>query len=269
LAPGLSRVKVVKVRTLPHSPLLWVLVLSACGGQGSHFAATDDAPERSLPTLAEAPTEVAEGAPPTSAEGELDGFVSVTARSSFAQGLGSLHYVVSDGAGDVVTTGYNEVSGVGDADRRLLVKLAPGAGYRLALTSTTAGKRPITCTASLGPFAVEPEAAASYQVFVWQCDDAPKTAVDECYWLVDWTGATRTSAGVGELIGLSASAHDAQGNPARFTWSAPGASSGEFSDERARETTFRCRTRAAQVPLKVSMSDGVCSREITQIVACR
>lgn len=260
----------MKVRTLAHAPLLCVLMLYGCGGHESHFAANDQAPERSLPVLASAPIDDSESLPATPAQVPSEGFVSVTARSSFAQGLGSLHYVVSDGAGDVVTTGYNEVSGVGDADRRLLVKLAPGAGYRLALTSTTAGKRPITCTASLGPFAVEPDAAASYQVFVWQCDDAPSTAVDECYWLVDWTGATRTSADVGELIGLSASAHDAQGNPARFTWSAPGgAGFGEFSDERARETTFRCLTPAAQVPLKVSMSDGVCSREITQIVACR
>lgn len=259
----------MKVRTLAHSPLLCVLMLYGCGGQESHFAADDQAPARSFPALASAPTDDGESLPATRAEVPSEGFVGITARSSFAQGLGSLHYVVSDGAGDVVTTGYNEVSGVGDADRRLLVKLAPGAGYRLALTSTTAGKQPITCTASLGPFTVEADAAASYQLFVWQCDQAPKTAVDECYWLVDWAGATRTSAGVGELIRLSASAHDAQGNPARFTWSAPAASFGEFSDERARETTFRCLTPAAQVPLKVSMSDGVCSREFTQIVTCR
>lgn len=257
----------MKVRTFPHAQLL-CLVMSGCGGEGSHFAASDDAPARALPALAVSPDAASQTATGAEAEAEADGFISVTARSSFAQGLGSLHYVVTDRAGDFVTSGYNEVSSVADADRKLLLKLAPGDGYRLALTSTTAGKQPTTCTALLGPFAIEAAAAANYQVFVWQCDETPKVPVDECYWLVDWAGATRTSGAVGDSIGLSASAHDAQGNPARFTWSAPG-NSGEFSDERAGETSFRCSTPAAKVPLKVSMNDGVCSREFTQTVSCR
>jgi hypothetical protein len=257
----------MKVRTLPHAQLLCIVMLSGCGGEESHFAAIDDAPVRALPAFAASPSD--ESQEPAGAAAAAEGFISVTARSSFAQGLGSLHYVVSDRFGDFVTSGYNEVSGVGDADRKLLLKLAPGDGYKLALTSTTAGQQPTTCTAALGPFAIEAGAAASYQVFVWQCDEAPKAPVDECYWLVDWAGATRTSAAVGDVIGLSASAHDAQGNPARVTWSAPAASAGEFSDERAGETSFRCLTPAAKVPLKVSMNDGVCSREFTQTVSCR
>lgn len=197
------------------------------------------------------------------------GLLNLTARSRFQRGLGSLHYVVNDRSGDVVTTGYSEASTVGDADRKLLVQLPAGSGYELTITSTTSGKRPVTCTASLGPFAIEAESPASYQVFLWQCAGAPQDPADECYWLADWAGAMRTDAAVGEEMVLSASGHDAQGNPARFTWSAPAAALGAFSDERAGETTFRCQGRAAKVPLKVTMSDGVCTRDFTQVVSCR
>jgi hypothetical protein len=55
----------MKVRTFPHAQLL-CLVMSGCGGEGSHFAASDDAPVRTLPALAVSPGEssqTATGAP--------------------------------------------------------------------------------------------------------------------------------------------------------------------------------------------------------------
>jgi hypothetical protein len=250
------------------SLLFGVTLLTACGAEAQRPGAAGDA-ARGLPALS---GNDADGVRPRAAEAASNqGVLALTARSALQRRLDAIHYVVKNAAGDVVAGGDDEAPNGGAQDRELSLLLPAGEGMQLELTATTADADVSQCSASVGPFSIEVGSKASFQVFVWRCDGAPGAAAPEpeCYWLADWVGVTRTQAAVGELIGLSAAGHDAQGAPAKFKWSAPSPGQGRFDDEEAAETTFRCTSAAAVLPLGLAMSDGQCHKAFNELVACQ
>jgi hypothetical protein len=254
-------------------PSSWLSVLTGATlllgcGSSQRYDAVDDAAADTLPTPSLSRLDsVAEAPSAAAAEGSL----RVSARSALQRRLGAVHFVVRDAAGEVLAGGDQEADG-GNVDAlELSLALPAGEGFRLELTATTTDVEASTCTASVGPFRIETASEASFEVFVWRCDGAPGAAAPEpeCYWLADWVGVTRTSAAIGELIGVSAAGHDAAGEPARITWSTTTPEQGRFVDANAAETTFRCAAPNAALPVSVSMSDGQCEGRFSQVVSCR
>jgi hypothetical protein len=138
------------------------------------------------------------------------------------------------------------------------------------LDSTGSGKPSTACHAQVGPFAVEPNATASYQAFLWECDDtsAMPAPADQCYWLADWIGATRTRAAVGESIELSVSGKDASGTFAHVAWIEQAPRFGSITDRHAATTTFSCEAASDSIPVAVVITGDGCSRRLTLTVAC-
>lgn len=250
--------------------LLGTTLLVGCAGP-EPYDMVDDAAPKPLPSPGESDA-VSEPTSPddrTLARGEAR--LSVSARSALQRRLGTVHYVVRDAADEVVAGGDQEAAS-GNVDQLALeLALPAGNDLRLELTATTLGAEASTCSASVGPFSLEEASEASFEVFVWRCDGASGAAAPEpeCYWLADWIGVTRTSAAIGELIGVSAAGHDAAGDPAQFSWSTTAPETGRFTDARAANTSFRCAAPHVAVPLSVAMSDGQCQSRFTKLVSCR
>jgi hypothetical protein len=243
-------------------------LLIGCGSS-ERYDAIDDASAHALPRLSPSRSDL--DAEPPSFAARDEGALSVNARSALRRQLGAVHFVVYDAAGEVVAGGDQEADG-GDVEAlELSMPLPAGDGLRLELTATTTDAEASTCTASVGPFRIEAGSEASFEVFVWRCAGAPgaEGPEPECYWLADWIGVTRTSAAIGELIGVSAGGHAAAGEPARFSWSTSASEQGHFIDESANNTSFRCAAPNVAVPLSVALSDGQCQSQLTKLVACR
>ncbi len=251
------------------SVLLGALLMVGCGSE-QYDPADDAAPTRlPEPNAGDAASKPARPRDRTLARGEAT--LSVSARSALQRRLGAVHYVVRDAADRVVAGGEQEAESGNVDELALELPLTAGNDLRLELTATTLGVEASTCSASVGPFSIEEGSRASFEVFVWRCDGSSGAAAPEpeCYWLADWIGVTRTSAAIGELIGVSAAGHDAAGEPARFSWSTTAPESGRFADDRAADTSFRCAAPHVAVPLSVAMSDGQCQSRFTQLVSCR
>jgi hypothetical protein len=255
-------------------PSSWFLVLFGATwlvgcGPSEHHDAVKDAAASALPSPTSSGV-VPEAEPPsTVTRGE--GMLSVSARSALQRRLSVVTFVVRDAAGEVVAGGEQEANGGNTEALGLSLALPAGVGFRLELTATATHAEASICTASVGPFRIEAGSEASFEVFVWRCDGAPGAAAPEpeCYWLADWIGVTRTSAALGELIGVSAAGHDAAGGPARFNWSTSAPEQGRFIDAHAAETTFSCAAPNAALPVSVSMSDGQCEGRFSRLVSCR
>ena len=252
------------------SLLFGTTLLIGCAGPEPYDSVDDAGPSRlpspSASDAVAAPTSPAER---TLARGEA--MLSVSARSALQRRLGTVHYVVHDAANEVVAGGDQEATSGSVEELALDLALPAGDDLRLELTATTWGVEASTCSASVGPFSVEEGSQASFEVFVWRCDGASGAAAPEpeCYWLADWIGVTRTSAAIGELIGVSAAGHDAAGEPAQFSWSTTAPETGHFTDAHAANTSFRCAAPHVAVPLSVAMSDGQCQSRFTTLVSCR
>jgi hypothetical protein len=250
------------------SLLFVVTLLAGCGADAQRPDAAGDAIQ-SRPELADDTADYVR--PETDSIARDEGVLAITARSALQRRLDTVHYVVKNAAGDVVAGGDDEAANGGAQDRELSLVLPAAEGMQLELSATTADGDASQCTASVGPFSIEAGSRASFQVFVWRCDGAPGAAgpEPECYWLADWIGVTRTRAAVGDRIGLTAAGHDARGEPARFKWSTPSPELGRFDDEDAAETSFRCATASAALPLGLAMSDGQCHKAFSELVACQ
>jgi hypothetical protein len=197
----------------------------------------------------------------TAAAGE-GGLLDVLAIGAMEQSLGSLEFTVRDRTGTVLSTGFNEVQGR-DVDRRLLLNLPSGKDYELALDSSEFG-----CHAEVGPFTVEAHSTANYQAYLWQCDQPPAAPADECYWLADWVGASRTRAAVGESIVLSVVGKDTSGVAAHITWTNLAPRFGSISEPHASTTTFTCDAASDSIPLGVVITGDGCSRRLSVDVSC-
>ena len=195
------------------------------------------------------------------------GLLDLLAIGAVKQSLGSLEFTVRDRTGAVLSRGYNEVHGI-DSDRRLLLDLPVGQDYQLELDSNAAEPPATTCHATVGPFAVAPTVTASYQAFLWQCEGASAAPADECYWLADWIGASRTRAAVGESIELSVAGKDASGVGNHVTWSTPAPQFGSILERHAARTKLTCEGANESIPIVVVISGDGCSRRLSLVVSC-
>jgi hypothetical protein len=247
--------------------LFSVTWLVGCGSP-EHYDPARDAAADSLPKLA--PSRDSDAEPPRMVTRD-EGTLSVRARSALQRRLAAVHFVVRDAAGHVVAGGDQEAADGHVEALELSLPLPAGVGFELELTATAADAEASTCSASVAPFRIDAGSEASFEVFVWRCDGAPgaEAPEPECYWLADWIGVTRTSAAIGELIGVSAAGHDAAGKLARFNWSTSSPEQGRFSDANAAETTFSCAAPNATLPISVTMSDGQCEGRFSRLVSCR
>jgi hypothetical protein len=184
------------------------------------------------------------------------------------QSLGSLEFTVRDRALNVLSHGYNDVKG-NDSDRRLLLELPAGSNYAVTLDSSTDDGSAPKCHAVIDSLRIEPDATATYQAFLWQCE-MPELPADlpACYALTDWVGASRTRAPVGETIDLNVAAFDASGSPAKVTWADQAPRLGSLSDEHAAKTAFTCEAAGSAVPLEVVVAGDGCSRQLSLNLAC-
>jgi len=187
--------------------------------------------------------------------------------------LSAVHALVRDSQGQVVGGADGDAAGApGATGPQLSLVLPAGKSYTLNLAASTDDAVPTTCTASIGPLSIEAGATASVQVFAWQCGDVtgyvPSSVDDEYPWLLDFIYVARTSAAVGEIIGLSAAGHDAAGEPAQFAWSDGAPTRGAFAEPDAASTSFHCLAAAEQIPLTVTINDGQHTKQVTQMVDC-
>lgn len=254
--------------------LLAAIVLAGCSGADHHAPAPTAEHSSASPetnggaTPSEGDPEQTVSITETASSNER-GLLDVLAIGALKQSLGSLEFTVRNSAGNVLSHGFNTVQGE-DTDRRLLLDLPAGSDYELSLESTSSDKQSTTCHAQVGPFTVEQDATASYQAFLWQCDDtsAKPAPADECYWLADWVGTTRTRAAVGESIELSVSGKDASGTFAHVNWVEPAPQFGSISEKHTAKTTFTCAAASDSIPLAVVITGDGCSRRLSLSVAC-
>lgn len=206
------------------------------------------------------------------ADAPFDSVLEISAGTNVRSFLGAIHAVVTNAAGEVVGGADEEVANPALAqDRSLALVLPSGDGFNVRLSATTADSRPTICRAAIDSLRLEAGATARVQVFSWDCGGVsgyvPAVAQPDCYWLADYAFVTRTSAIVGELIGVRAAAHDAQGNPAQLSWSSTLPARGSFADPAAAHTSFRCEA-AGNLDVIALANDGECTQAVTQTVSC-
>jgi hypothetical protein len=253
---------------------------AACGGGVDHApvpGASEPAPTAVMPSQGgsdpapDAPIQApAQTTSITQTAGNAEqGLLDLRAISSAEQSLGSLSFVVRNGAGAVLSSGFNEVQGP-DVERHLLLQLPAGVDYELRLDSRSLEPNAASCHARVGPFSISTDATASYQAFLWQCDGAAVTPAraDSCFWLADFVGVSRSRAPVGETIELGVSGFDTTGAPAQITWTVQGPQYGSISEKHAAQTTFRCEAANDSIPLFVLVAGDGCSRRVQLTVAC-
>ncbi len=231
-------------------------------------AATDNAPSaarspRSSTTVAPTATTLLPG----------EGLLEVSSGKSATSFLGSLHAVVTDAAGDVLGGADEDAAPDSNGDRGLSLALPAGEAYTVSLTAMTSDSKPTACRASVGSLRIDAGSTARAQIFSWDCGGVsgyvPPQLQTDCYWLADWSFVTRTSAGVGQLIDVSAAGHDLDGNLPKFSWSTPSPKLGSFEDPAAAKTAFRCAAAGENLSLTVALSDDTCAQQVTQTVSCR
>lgn len=249
----------------------FLLSLNACGGT-DRFAAADVGETSASSTRADAPSTRDGSGSVSITEKNSDGargMLDLTAIGAMQQSLGALEFTVRDRASKVLSRGYNEVQG-SDSDRRLLLELPAGSDYSVTLDSSSADDSAPKCHAVIDSLRIEPNATATYQAFLWQCEmPALPASTPACYALADFVGASRIQAQVGESIDLHVAAFDANGVPAQVTWQDYETGFGSLGDAHASSTTFTCQTASESVPLAVVVTGDDCSRQLTLNVACR
>jgi hypothetical protein len=247
-----------------------LLGLNACGATDRYTPAdlgesTASSTRADIPTKPKSSGSVSiTGTNSAGARGMLD----LTAIGAMQQSLGSLDVTVRNRAGILLARGLSDVQG-NDDDRRLLLELPAGSDYSVSLDSSSDDDSAPKCHAKITSLRIEPDATATYQAFLWQCEmpALPKSTPD-CYALADFVGSSRTRAQIGESIDLHVAGFDDQGAPAQVSWASQ-APFGSLSDAHAASTTFTCAAPSDSVPLDVVVTGDDCSRQLTLNVACR
>lgn len=243
--------------------------LLCCGGVADPAA---PAPSQAPPIAAGQGSATPGARAPEPAQERTEGVLEISAGVNVKSFLGAIHAVVSNTAGQVVGGADEEVANPELAqDRSLALSLPAGEGFSVSLSATTADSQPTTCRASIGSLRIDAGATARVQVFSWDCGGVsgyvPALQQGDCYWLADWAFVTRTTAAVGELIGVSAAARDLQGKPAQLSWSTTLPDHGTFTAPEAATTSFRCEAAGA-IDLTALATDGDCAQAVTQTISC-
>ncbi len=144
-----------------------------------------------------------------------------------------------------------------------------GTGFSVSL-SGTATDGSTSCTGSAS-FSVTARETTKVTVKL-QCRETPKTGsvkvdgeLNVCP-LIDGVDANPAEALVGEILQLSATAHDADHEPEAlsYAWSA---TSGTFSGAATATPSFTC-TQAGTVTIKLEISDSDCGDSVETTVTC-
>jgi len=190
--------------------------------------------------------------------------------------INTVHFVVTKAGvatpvleGDLPTSGSASTFNVG-------LPIPVGTDYTLSLSGVSVESASITCTGSVGPFAVTPNQTTKLTT-TFACTDANKGAVDNhvtvttdaCPRLsVDYLVVTPNSANVGSTIGTFSKATDLDGRPITYAWKIGTASVGSFAAATAANTTFTCNGAGTDVPLTITANNGQCSKSLTTTVSC-
>lgn len=253
--------------------LVGCVTLAGCGGGDRYTPAAEQPGSGVAPRVKDAQATQARRRSTVNDTPKGEGLLDVATASGIVSYLGSLHAVVTDAGGNVVGGADEErTNDATAAQRELSIVLPAGSDYTLSLSASTADATPTTCHATVGGLQVADGTVGRVQVLGWSCGDAfgyvPQDEESSCFWLADWTFVSRSSAAVGELIDVSASGHDAQGNLARFAWSTALPHAGDFAEPSAASTAFQCRAAGEALPLTVTISDGECQKRLTQNITC-
>jgi hypothetical protein len=263
--------------SITASKTIWALLgactLLACGGPDDQLAPPAIARTERAPEQAHASDAPAQAALPDTRRRVGEGVLNVFVGTTLTSYLGGVQAVVEDRDGNVVVGSVSEVAQPEDAhDYQLSLPLRAGDDYWLSLSATTVEEHPTACTASVGPFDIGAGSTAQVQTLAWVCGDTigylPAALGNDCYWAAEWTFIGRASASVGELIDVSASGHDTNGNLARFEWSTAMPEHGHFAEPHAHATSFRCQAAGIDLPLSVSITAGDCEQTLTRTVTC-
>lgn len=190
--------------------------------------------------------------------------------------INTVHFVVTKAGvtapvleGDLPTPGTASTFNVG-------LPIPVGTDYTLSLSGVSVESAAITCTGSVGPFAVTPNQTTKLTT-TFACTDANKGAIDNhvtvttdaCPRLsVDYIVVTPNSANVGSTIATFSKATDLDGRPLSYAWTIGTASVGSFTAATSANTTFTCNAAGADVPLTITASNGQCSKKLTTTISC-
>lgn len=154
-----------------------------------------------------------------------------------------------------------------------------GHGYTVSLSAVAAElPQTITCTGSYGPFDVAPNRSTSFGATL-TCVSAEAGSVgsvaqlmsDACpAILADFATAVPGVVNLGDHLSLHVAAHERDGKPLRYAWSlgAADAHTARISQAATADATLHCDGPGRGVPVKVTLSNGECSKDLSVLVTC-
>ncbi|HYQ03176.1 MAG TPA: hypothetical protein VER96_31095 [Polyangiaceae bacterium] len=191
--------------------------------------------------------------------------------------LNSVHYVVANAAGGVVSEG--DLPTAGDAkDFSFGLSLPVGSGYTIALSAVSADPNDnITCGGSYGPFNVLANTSAALTLTLTCHDDTNGQTVgnigvqtDACpRVLFDYVVAAPAALIVGKTAALGAKAHDLDGKTLTYSWKIANPSVGVFSPVTGAASTFTCESGGPNQVVTVTADNGECKKSLTTTLSCR
>jgi hypothetical protein len=199
--------------------------------------------------------------------------------------LTSLHYVVTRGdpasvpPPALVAEGNLPSPGVGET-LTFGLSLPVGTNYYLSVTAESAEVGDdITCSGSTSPFSVAPNEGHAISVVLVCVDNSNgqilghvDVATDACPRLVvDYAVAEPAVAATGSSLNVHASARDLDGRPVTYAWSLVNPAQtfvGQFAPANAANTAFTCASSGDTVAVRVTASNGECSKSLQTAVSC-
>jgi len=202
--------------------------------------------------------------------------------------VNNVHYVVTAGnpaampAPAIVSEGNLPTPGTSD-NFSFGIPLPVGGGYYVSLSGESAETGDnITCTGSYGPFAVAPNASTLFNMVLTCVDNSNGQVLttvdvqtDACPRLVVDYVVTEPSSALspGGTISVLSNAHDLD-NPAQaitYAWSIVNpaqATVGQFAPANVDDSVFTCANPGDAVRIKVTASNGQCSKSLETVVSC-
>ena len=190
--------------------------------------------------------------------------------------INTVHFVVTKAGvtapvleGDLPTPGTASTFNVG-------LPIPVGTDYTLSLSGVSVESAAITCTGSVGPFAVTPNQTTKLTT-TFACTDANKGSLDNhvtvttdaCPRLsVDYLVVTPNAANVGSTIGTFTKATDLDGRPITYAWSIADASVGSFAAATSASTTFACAGAGKDIALTITADNGQCHKSLSTTISC-
>jgi hypothetical protein len=219
--------------------------------------------------------------------GESVGTVGLKLQPVLGITVANVHYTVTAGnpaatpAPAIVLEGNLPTPGTSN-NFSFGIPLPVGTGYYISLSGISAETNDdITCTGSMGPFNVTPNASTLFNM-VLTCVDNTKGQIlttvdvvtDACPRLiVDYAVAEPGTANVNSNIAVFAAAHDLD-NAAEvitYAWSIvdpANAGVGAFLPVAGKDSSFKCNAPGNAVKVKITATNHECSKSLETVVSC-